>query len=89
MRADPLGLLSSVTHTYGDVISCTTGGQHIYLINRPELARQVLEDPSGAGQAGARGQRGELCQGRRRQHRELGAGVRDGMKPGFYRVRTR
>ena len=44
MRADPLGFLSSVTRTYGDVVSYTTGGQRIYLINRPELARHVLKD---------------------------------------------
>ncbi len=44
MRADPLGFLSSVTHAYGDVVSYTTGGQRVYLINRPELARRVLRD---------------------------------------------
>ena len=27
MRADPLGFLTSVTRTYGDVVSYTTGGQ--------------------------------------------------------------
>jgi cytochrome P450 len=44
MRNDPLRFLSETTATYGDVVRYEAGGETIYLINRPELARQVLKD---------------------------------------------
>jgi enediyne biosynthesis protein E7 len=44
MRNDPLRFLSEATATYGDIVRYEAGDETIYLLNRPELARQVLKD---------------------------------------------
>ena len=44
MRNDPLRFLSDATASYGDVVRYRAGGETTYLLNRPELARQVLKD---------------------------------------------
>ncbi|HEX6526687.1 MAG TPA: cytochrome P450 [Streptosporangiaceae bacterium] len=44
MRNDPLRFLSETTATYGDIVRYEAGDETIYLLNRPELARQVLKD---------------------------------------------
>ena len=44
MRDDPLRFLSEAIAAYGDIVCYEADGETIYLINRPELARQVLKD---------------------------------------------
>ncbi len=44
IRDDPLRFLTETVAAYGDVVCYTAGGETGYLINRPELARQVLKD---------------------------------------------
>lgn len=44
MRQDPLGFLTGVVTTYGDLTSHVTGGETVYVLNRPDLVRHVLKD---------------------------------------------
>lgn len=41
-RSDPLGFLSEVGHTYGDLASLRMGPVQAYLANSPELTREIL-----------------------------------------------
>src|SRR5262245_50313925 len=41
-RADALGFLSDVGHTYGDFASLRMGPVQAYLANSPELTREIL-----------------------------------------------
>ena len=44
IRRDPLAFLDRMTAEYGDVSCHDAGGSAVYLIGRPDLARQVLKD---------------------------------------------
>jgi cytochrome P450 len=46
IRDDPLRFLTETVAAYGDVACYTAGGETGYLVNRPDLARQVLKDNS-------------------------------------------
>ncbi len=46
IRAAPLAFLDAMLAEYGDVSCHETGGEVVYLIGRPDLARQVLRDNS-------------------------------------------
>jgi cytochrome P450 len=41
-RRDPLSFLTRLARVYGDVVHFRLGGQHAYLLNDPELIRDVL-----------------------------------------------
>jgi cytochrome P450 len=43
IRDDPLRFLADTVAAYGDIACYTAGGETGYLINRPDLARQVLK----------------------------------------------
>lgn len=42
LRRDPLGFLSNLARQYGDVAHFQIGPQHVYLVNRPDLIKDVL-----------------------------------------------
>jgi enediyne biosynthesis protein E7 len=44
IRSDPLRFLSELTSRHGALCSHRTGGERVYVLNRPELARRVLKD---------------------------------------------
>ena len=44
IRRDPLQFLKDMTAEYGALCSHRTGGERVYLLNSPELARRVLKD---------------------------------------------
>jgi cytochrome P450 len=46
IRDDPLRFLAETVAAYGDIACYTAGGETGYLVNRPDLARQVLKDNS-------------------------------------------
>ena len=41
-RKDPMGFLERLAREFGDVVHWRIGGQHTFLINRPDLIRDVL-----------------------------------------------
>jgi len=45
IRRDPLTFLVDAARTYGDLVHLQLGGRHDYLVNRPELIREVLLAP--------------------------------------------
>jgi enediyne biosynthesis protein E7 len=44
IRSDPLRFLSDLTSRHGALCSHRTGGERVYVLNSPELARRVLKD---------------------------------------------
>lgn len=44
IRRDPLRFLAAMTAEYGALCSHRTGGERVYLLNRPDLVRRVLKD---------------------------------------------
>jgi cytochrome P450 len=44
IRRDPLGFLAGLTAAYGPLCSHRTGGERVFVLNSPDLARQVLKD---------------------------------------------
>jgi cytochrome P450 len=44
IRRDPLRFLTDLTSRHGALCSHLTGGERVYVLNRPELARRVLRD---------------------------------------------
>jgi enediyne biosynthesis protein E7 len=44
IRRDPLSFLSDMTAEHGPLCSHRTGGERVYVLNSPELARTVLKD---------------------------------------------
>jgi cytochrome P450 len=44
MRADPLGFVTALHRSYGDVSCHRTPSETVYLLGRPDLARWVLKD---------------------------------------------
>src|SRR4051794_9790194 len=40
----PLDFLDMMTREYGDITSHDIGGETVYIVNRPDLARAVLHD---------------------------------------------
>jgi cytochrome P450 len=47
IRKAPLAFLDAMFSEYGDVSCHETGGEVVYMIGRPDLARRVLKDNSG------------------------------------------
>lgn len=41
-RRDPAGFITHCARTYGDVVHMRIAGEHVYLLNHPELIREVL-----------------------------------------------
>src|SRR6266542_6659417 len=39
---DPLAFFTSLARTYGDIVQVRTAGERLFLINRPDLIRDVL-----------------------------------------------
>jgi cytochrome P450 len=48
IRRDPLRFLTDLTSRHGALCSHRTGGERVYVLNRPELARRVLRDDYGS-----------------------------------------
>jgi cytochrome P450 len=44
IRRQPIAFLERMTREYGDVSCHEAGGSTVYLVNRPDLARQVLKE---------------------------------------------
>src|ERR1700733_15599968 len=44
IRSDPLRFLSDLTAEHGALCSHRTGGERVYVLNSPQLARRVLKD---------------------------------------------
>jgi cytochrome P450 len=45
VRRDPLSFLVHAARTYGDIVHLALGSRHDYLVNRPDLIREVLLAP--------------------------------------------
>jgi len=63
MQRDPLGFLTRIAREFGDVVHFTFGPQHLYLINEPDLIREVLVTKERAFMKGRALQRTKLLLG--------------------------
>src|SRR5437764_15463165 len=42
LRRDPLAFLQDLARTYGDISHITAAGEHLVVLNHPQMARDVL-----------------------------------------------
>src|SRR5262245_30077843 len=63
MRRDPVAFLTDVARTYGDVSHFRFGPQHLFLVNDPELVRDVLVVQHRSFQKGRALQRAKIFLG--------------------------
>ncbi|MEZ4837313.1 MAG: cytochrome P450, partial [Caldilineaceae bacterium] len=85
LRQDPLGFLSSLARTYGDIAHFNIGPRHYYLLSHPDFVRQVLVDDAGAVHDGKAMQRLKalLGEGLPTNEGPVHAQMRQGMLPAF------
>jgi len=89
MQRDPLAFLTAVARAYGDVAHFTFGPQHLYLINHPDLIRDVLVTQQHSFMKGRALQRTKvlLGEGLLTSEGELHRRQRRLMQPAFHRDR--
>ncbi|HJT16858.1 MAG TPA: cytochrome P450 [Thermoanaerobaculia bacterium] len=89
MQRDPLGFLTRIAREFGDVAHFTFGPQHLYLINHPDLIRDVLVTKQRAFMKGRALQRTKLLLGEGLLTSEGDFHIRQRrlMQPAFHRDR--
>jgi cytochrome P450 len=87
MQRDPLGFLTGIAREFGDVVHFTFGPQHLYLVNHPDLIRDVLVNKQRSFMKGRALQRTKILlgEGLLTSEGELHMRQRRLMQPSFHR----
>src|ERR1700758_108818 len=89
MQRDPLSFLTRIAREFGDVVHFTFGPQHLYLVNHPDLIRDVLVTKQRSFMKGRALQRTKLLlgEGLLTSEGDLHLRQRRLMQPEFHRER--